>query len=242
MRWGRFRAFLFALAFMASPGFTPAAAMPIQAQASGYMLQANIQKNWRIDSCCALFTFIWLHENARKRKIRKNVFQNRRPFIPFLPLFLTDAIMQKPAKTCGGALEAFQTLQPGGGESAFRRGACGAFFAVRRLFAAAKAAVRFAMGLIAAKPVKPCDGGVFRPFYLLLKQERKQAVERGVYAHSRRASLWKKRGRVCMSHAMACQTRPRGHCLKNRQGTHANAFFRSRGHSRAVNKPFISRG
>ena len=70
----------------------------------------------------------------------------------------------------------------------------------------------------------------------------KQAVERGVYAHSRRASLWKKRGRVCMSHAMACQTRPRGHCLKNRQGTHANAFFRSRGYFRAVNKPFISRG
>ena len=30
----------------------------------------------------------------------------------------------------------------------------------------------FAMGLIAAKPVKPCDGGVFEAFNLLSKRER----------------------------------------------------------------------
>ena len=30
----------------------------------------------------------------------------------------------------------------------------------------------FATGLIAAKPVKPCDGAVFGAFYLLLKKER----------------------------------------------------------------------
>ena len=33
----------------------------------------------------------------------------------------------------------------------------------------------FAPGLIAAKPEKPCDGGVFRAFYLLLKKERNAA-------------------------------------------------------------------
>ena len=36
-----------------------------------------------------------------------------------------------------------------------------------------KAPPDFAMGLIAAKPVKPCDGGVFGPLNLLLKKERK---------------------------------------------------------------------
>ena len=35
-----------------------------------------------------------------------------------------------------------------------------------------QAFVDFATGLIAAKPVKPCDGGVFGAFYLLLKKER----------------------------------------------------------------------
>ena len=34
-----------------------------------------------------------------------------------------------------------------------------------------KTIVHFAMGLIAAKPVKPCDGGVFGPLNLLLKKE-----------------------------------------------------------------------
>ena len=33
--------------------------------------------------------------------------------------------------------------------------------------------VHFATDSIAAKPVKPCDGGVFRAFYLLLKKERR---------------------------------------------------------------------
>ena len=33
----------------------------------------------------------------------------------------------------------------------------------------------FATGLIAAKPVKSCDGAVFRAFYLLLKKERNTA-------------------------------------------------------------------
>ena len=33
--------------------------------------------------------------------------------------------------------------------------------------------VRFATDSIAAKPVKPCDGGVFRAFYLLLKKQRR---------------------------------------------------------------------
>ena len=36
-----------------------------------------------------------------------------------------------------------------------------------------KAPPDFAMGLIAAKPVKPCDGGVFGPLNLLLKKERR---------------------------------------------------------------------
>ena len=34
----------------------------------------------------------------------------------------------------------------------------------------------FAMGLIAAKSLKPCDGGVFRGLDLLLKQERRAPV------------------------------------------------------------------
>ena len=45
-------------------------------------------------------------------------------------------------------------------------------------FAAARtpqAYADFATGLIAAKPEKPCDGGVFGAFYSLLKKERKQA-------------------------------------------------------------------
>ena len=43
------------------------------------------------------------------------------------------------------------------------------------VFAAAAArpeSMVFAMGLIAAKPVKPCDGDVFGAFYLLSKKEQ----------------------------------------------------------------------
>ena len=42
-----------------------------------------------------------------------------------------------------------------------------------------KAAARFAMGLIAARPVKPCDGGVFGALNLLLKTKRSAPHHKG---------------------------------------------------------------
>ena len=43
-----------------------------------------------------------------------------------------------------------------------------------------KAIADFAIDLIAAKPVKPCDGGVFGAFYLLSKREWKAAPTGGL--------------------------------------------------------------
>ena len=64
----------------------------------------------------------------------------------------------------------------------------------------------FAMGLIAAKPVKPCDGGVFRAFYLLLKKERhthrkKAPLPNGCLESCRRMALAKTRA-LCKRHAL----------------------------------------
>ena len=50
----------------------------------------------------------------------------------------------------------------------------------------------FATGLIAAKPVKPCDGGVFGAFYLLLKKERLVTGAAGAAAKSfLQAARWR---------------------------------------------------
>ena len=50
----------------------------------------------------------------------------------------------------------------------------------------------FATGLIAAKPVKPCDGGVFGAFYLLLKKERLATGAAGAAAKSfLQAARWR---------------------------------------------------
>ena len=51
-------------------------------------------------------------------------------------------------------------------------------------FAAVRASRRFAcfaIGLIAAKPVKPCDGGVFGALNLLLKKEQSAPAPIGVW-------------------------------------------------------------
>ena len=50
----------------------------------------------------------------------------------------------------------------------------------------------FATGLIAAKPQKPCDGGVFGAFYLLLKKERLATGAAGAAAKSfLQAARWR---------------------------------------------------
>ena len=57
----------------------------------------------------------------------------------------------------------------------------------------------FATGLIAAKPEKPCDGGVFRAFYLLLKKKQKRpalALLTGFCLDSVRTTACQTRGKV----------------------------------------------
>ena len=66
-------------------------------------------------------------------------------------------------------------------------------------------AVIFAIALIAAKPVKPCDGGVFWAFDLLLKKERKALVpvsgRAGVpFAAQARTGL-----RACLKSGSSCK-------------------------------------
>ena len=64
----------------------------------------------------------------------------------------------------------------------------------------------FAMDLIAAKPVKPCDRAVFRAFYLLLKKERKMpsdGVWKGLLAAggASRALVWRRMGLLRLKRA-----------------------------------------